>query len=86
MLFTTRADKTPLVVLPLNRLAASTPLSRNVLLVSRWPLAQTGALPKPALAPDPPGSSAFTPTECMAKPVKEPVGRGMSSISALSIT
>ena len=61
VLFTTRAEATWLVLLPLNRFLASTPFSRNVLLVSRWPLAQIGWLPKPALAPVPLGSSAFTP-------------------------
>ena len=42
VLFTIRADATLLVLLPLNKLLASTPLSRNVLLVSRWPFAQMG--------------------------------------------
>jgi hypothetical protein len=42
VLLTTRADATELVVSPLNRLLASTPLSRKVLLVSRWPLAHIG--------------------------------------------
>jgi hypothetical protein len=32
------------------------------------------------------GSSSFTPGESSAKPVKDPVGKGTSSISALSIT
>ena len=42
VLFTMRAEATWLVLLPLNRLLASTPFRRNVLLVSRWPLAQMG--------------------------------------------
>ena len=55
VLFTTRADATELVLLPLKRLLASTPFSRNVLLVSRWPLAQMGWLPSPVLTPVPAG-------------------------------
>ena len=51
MLFTIRAEATWLVLLPLKMLLASTPFSRKLLLVSRWPLAQIGWLPKPALAP-----------------------------------
>ena len=47
--FTTLEEATWLVVLPLNRFLASTPFSRNVLLVSRWPFAQTGWLPKPGV-------------------------------------
>src|SRR4249920_2800254 len=39
-LLTMRAEATWLVLLPLKRLLASTPLSRKLLLVSRWPLAQ----------------------------------------------
>src|SRR6266849_3108940 len=42
VLFTMRAEVTWLVLLPLKRLLASTPFSKNVLLVSRWPLAQIG--------------------------------------------
>ena len=75
-----RAEATWLVLLPLNRLLASTPFSRKLLLVSRWPLAQMGWLPRPLLAPVPPGSSAFTPGERMARPVKLPVGSGTASI------
>src|ERR1700722_11515846 len=86
VLFTTRADDTWLVLLPLKRLRASTPFNRNVLLVSRCPLAQTGALPKPAFAPVPAESSAFTPGDKSARPVKEPVGRGTASICSLSST
>ncbi len=59
----TRAEETWLVLLPLNRLLASTPLSRKELEVSRWPLAQMGALPRPELAPVPPPSSALTPAD-----------------------
>src|SRR5580698_2684366 len=61
VLLTTRNESTWLVVLPLNRLLASTPFSRKALDVSRWPLAQMGELPSPELAPVPPGSSALTP-------------------------
>ena len=42
VLFTMRAEATWLVLLPLKRLLASTPFSRKLLLVSRWPLAQIG--------------------------------------------
>src|SRR5580700_1365007 len=80
VLLTMRAEETSLVLLPLNRLLASTPLSRKVLLVSRWPLAQMGRLPRPLLTPEPLESSALTPGERMAMPVKLPVGRGMASI------
>src|SRR6202163_1547954 len=80
VLLTTRADATELVVLPLNRLLASTPLSRKVLLVSRWPLAQIGWMPSPAFAAEPAGSAALTPGERMARPVKLPVGSGTSAI------
>src|SRR5437868_7298004 len=51
----TRDEATWLVLLPLNRLLASTPFNRKLLLVSRSPLAQIGALPKPELTPVPPG-------------------------------
>src|SRR6266853_2807969 len=74
--FTTLDEDTLLVVLPLKRFRASTPLSKKELLVSRWPLAQTGAFPSPSLAPAPDCSSAFTPGERRASAVKEPVGRG----------
>ena len=77
VLFTMRAEATWLVLLPLNRLLASTPFSRKLLLVSRWPLAQIGWLPRPALAPVPAGNSAFTPADKMASPVKLPVGSGI---------
>src|ERR1700677_1017340 len=63
VLLTMRADATWLVLLPLNKLLASTPLSKKLLLVSRWPFAQIGWLPRPLLTPVPPGSSAFTPGE-----------------------
>src|ERR1700677_3865112 len=82
----TRAEDTWLVLLPLNRLLASTPLSRNELEVSRWPLAQMGALPRPELAPVPPPSSALTPVDCVARPVKLPVARGTEAICADSMT
>src|SRR6202051_1905922 len=78
----TREEATWLVLLPLNRLLASTPFSRKLLLVSRSPLAQMGALPRPELTPVPPGSSALTPGVRMATPVKLPVGNGMASICA----
>ena len=42
VLLTMRAEATWLVLFPLNRLLASTPLRRKLLLVSRWPLAQMG--------------------------------------------
>ena len=70
------------MLLPLNKFLASTPFSRKLLLVSRWPLAQIGWLPKPPLGPVPPGSSALTPGERIATPVKLPVGSGMVSICA----
>ena len=82
----TRAEETWLVLLPLNRLLASTPLSRKELDVSRWPLAQIGALPRPELAPVPPPNSALTPADCVARPVKLPVAKGTLSICALSMT
>ena len=82
----TRAEATWLVLLPLNRLLASTPFSRNEFDVSRWPLAQIGALPRPELAPVPPPSSALTPVDWVARPVKLPVCSGTLSICALSIT
>src|SRR5271169_3763779 len=76
VLFTTRAEDTELVLLPLNKLLASTPFNKKELLVSRWPFAQIGWLPKPAFAPVPFGNSAFTPGDKIAKPVKLPVGNG----------
>src|SRR5690348_14899720 len=81
---TTRPEDTELVLLPLNRLLASTPFRRKVLLVSRWPLVQMGWLPKPLLTPVPLESSALTPGERMARPVKLPVGRGTASIWSFS--
>src|SRR5579863_9368256 len=84
--FTTREEETLLVVLPLKRFLASTPLSRNELLVSRWPFAQIGAFPRPSLAPVPDCSSAFTPGERTTSPVKELVGSGTASIWSLSMT
>src|SRR5271165_4750022 len=80
VLFTIRAEATELVLLPLNKLLASTPFIMKVLLVSRWPLAQMGWLPNPLLTPAPPLSSAFTPGERIARPVKLPVGSGTLSI------
>src|SRR5580698_5591171 len=80
----TRAEPTALVLLPLKRLVASTPLREKLLEVSRWPLAQMGWLPRPESAPAPPGSSALTPVERMATPVKLPVGSGVDSIWDLS--
>jgi hypothetical protein len=82
----TRSEATWLVLLPLNKLLPSTPFNRKLLLVSRSPLAQMGALPRPELTPVPPGSSALTPGERMARPVKLPVGSGIASICALSMT
>src|SRR5271154_4125746 len=76
VLFTTRAEATWLVLLPLNRLLASTPFKRKLLLVSRWPFAQIGWLPSPLFAPVPPGNSALIPGERIASPVKLPVGSG----------
>src|SRR5580704_10535157 len=84
VLFTTRADATELVLLPLKRLLASTPFNWNVLLVSRWPLAQIGWLPRPVLTPEPAASSALTPGERIARPVKLPVGNGTDSIWSFS--
>ena len=49
VLFTIRAEATWLVLLPLNKLLASTPLSRKLLLVSRCPFAQIGWLPETAV-------------------------------------
>src|SRR3984885_1463400 len=86
VLFTTRAEATVLVLLPLNKLLASTPFSRNVLLVSRWPLAQIGWFPRPAFTPVPLGSSALIPGDRIARPVKLPVGSGTASIFTLSST
>src|SRR5271154_7176225 len=86
VLLTMRADATWLVLLPLNKLLASTPFSRKLLLVSRSPLAQIGALPRPELTPVPPGNSALTPGARMATPVKLPVGNGIASICDLSRT
>src|ERR1700744_2742517 len=86
VLLTMRKDSTWLVLFPLKRLLASTPLMRKALEVSRWPLAQIGALPSPLLLPVPPESSALTPGERMASPVKLPVGSGTASICALSRT
>src|SRR5277367_6746918 len=86
VLFTTRAEDTELVLLPLKRLLASTPFIRNVLLVSRCPLDQIGALPKPLLAPVPLDTSELTPAERTATPVKLPVGSGTASNCCLSST
>src|ERR1700744_5671578 len=80
----TRDEATWLVLLPLNKLLASTPFSRKLLLVSRSPLAQIGALPRPELTPVPPGNSALTPGVRIASPVKLPVGSGIDSICDLS--
>ena len=49
VLLMTRAEGTWLVLLPLNRLLASTPFRRKLFEVSRWPLAQMGALPRPGI-------------------------------------
>ena len=76
VLFTTRAELHLAGALAVEEALASTPFNKKVLLVSRCPLAHTGALPKPALAPVPEESSAFTPGERIARPVKEPVGSG----------
>src|ERR1035438_3787992 len=86
VLLITRAEATWLVLLPLNRLLASTPFKRKLFEVSRWPLAQIGALPRPEFAPVPPPNSALTPLDCVARPVKLPVARGTASISVLSRT
>ena len=56
-----RAEATWLVLLPLNRLLASTPFSRKLLLVSRCPLAQIGWLPRPLFAPVPAGKFRIHP-------------------------
>ncbi len=86
VLLMTRAESTWLVLLPLNKLVASTPFSRKLFDVSRWPLDQIGALPRPELAPVPPGNSASTPVERIASPVKLPVGKGVCEICWVSIT
>src|SRR5579859_5725644 len=82
--FTTRAEPTWLVLLPLNRLLASTPFSVKLFDVSRCPFAQIGRLPSPSFAPVPEGSSAFTPGDRIATPVKLPVGCGIDSSCDLS--
>src|SRR5579863_1642248 len=86
VLLMTRAEGTWLVLLPLKRLLASTPFSRKLFDVSRCPLDQMGALPRPLTAPVPPGNSAFTPVERIATPVKLPVDRGTDSICDASST
>src|ERR1700744_5363943 len=86
VLLITRAEPTWLVLLPLNKLLASTPFNEKLLLVSRWPSAQIGALPRPELAPVPPASSELTPGDRIATPVKLPVGSGIASICDLSRT
>src|ERR1700739_500990 len=63
VLLMTRADGTWLVLLPLKRLLAAMPFIRKLFDVSRWPLDQMGALPRPEFAPVPPDSSAFTPAD-----------------------
>src|SRR5580704_19379361 len=78
VLFTIRAEATWLVLLPLKRLLPSTPLSMKLLLVSRCPLAQIGAFPKPEFAPAPPDNSALTPGVRIATPVKLPVDDGIA--------
>src|SRR5580698_11128073 len=83
VLLITRAEPTSLVLLPLKRLLESTPFSEKLLLVSRWPLAQIGGLPRPAFAPVPGESSALTPAERVAAPSTLPDGIGMFSIWAL---
>src|SRR6202166_2852105 len=84
VLFTTRAEATWLVLLPLKRLLASTPLSRKLLLVSRCPLAQMDWFPSLVLPHVPLGSSAFTPGERIARLVKLPVASGTEEISSFS--
>src|ERR1700687_5445512 len=86
VLFTTRAEATWLVLLPLKRFLASTPFSRKVLLAWRWPVTQIGAFPRPEFAPLPLGSSAFTRGERIANQVKLPVGSGIDSSCTLSRT
>src|SRR5580692_3708301 len=86
VLLMTRADGTWLVLLPLKRLLASTPFKRKLFDVSRWPLDQIGAFPRPEFAPVPPDNSALTPADCTASPVKLPVARGTVSICDLSMT
>src|SRR5579863_9901315 len=86
VLLMTRAEGTWLVLLPLNRLLASTPFNKKLFDVSRCPLDQIGALPSPLAAPVPPDSSAFTPVERIATPVKLPVASGTDSICDVSST
>src|SRR5947209_13055421 len=80
VLLITRAEGIWLVLFPLNRLLASTPFRRKLFDVSRCPLDQIGAFPRPLTAPVPPGNSALTPVERIATPVKLPVERGTDSI------
>ncbi len=84
--FTTRAEPTWLVLLPLNRLLPSTPFRLKLFAVSRCPFAQIGRLPSPSFAPVPLGNSAFTPGDRIATPVKLPVGCGIVSSCVLSST
>src|ERR1700759_5441436 len=82
----TRAEVTADVDLPLKRFELSTPFSEKLFEVSRCPFAQIGWLPRPSFAPVPLGSSAFTPGERIATPVKLPVGSGIDWICSLSRT
>ena len=77
VLFTTRAEATWLVLLPLNKLLASTPFSKKSIAGVALAIGPDRLLPRPALAPVPLGSSALTPGERIASPVKLPVGRGI---------
>src|SRR5215469_5350807 len=86
VLLMTRAEGTWLVLFPLNKLLASTPLRRKLFEVSRCPFDQMGAFPRPLTAPVPPESSALTPVERIATPVKLPVDRGTDSIWLVSRT
>src|SRR5271168_5332786 len=86
VLLMTRAEATWLVLLPLNRLLASTPFSEKLLLVSLCPFAQMGGLPRPESDPEPPGSSALSPGDRIAAVKGLPVGSGIDSIWVLSST
>src|ERR1700692_5125973 len=86
VLLMTRAEATWLVLLPLNKLLASTPFSEKLLLVSLWPLAQMGGLPRPERAPVPPGNSAFSPGDRIAAVRGLPVGSGIDWSCSLSRT
>src|SRR5580658_7616162 len=79
-----RCEVDPLELLPLKILETSTPFTWKVFEVSRWPFAQMGWLPSPALVSSPLSNSAFTPGASTASCVKLPVARGVRAICCLS--